>query len=159
MGKRTGKSANSGRTHSGQAMVEFAFTSLMLLILLAGTIDLGRGVFQRAMLSNAVREAARYGSLHAADEPGMLAVAQSRVPSLGLNVSHFTATTAYDRITCATRALDGTGQIIWVARTCDTARTRDRLSICASYPFAMISTRLVGLDTLTMRECTTVGVQ
>ncbi len=115
--------------------------------------------FQRAMLTNAVREAARYGSLNAGGEPGMLAVARSRTPSLGLTVSHFTATTAYDRIICTTRALDGARQIVWVARSCDTARTRDRLSICASYPFALISTRLVGMDTLTMRECTTVGIQ
>ena len=39
----------------GQAAVEFALTSLLLLTLVFGTIDLGRAVFTRTMLTNAPR--------------------------------------------------------------------------------------------------------
>ena len=46
----------------GQSLVEFGLLSLLLMTLVAGIVDLGRGVYTRTTLSNAVREAARYGA-------------------------------------------------------------------------------------------------
>jgi Flp pilus assembly protein TadG len=43
-------------------MVEFALTIPILLILITGGIDVGRGVLATTSLSNAVREAARAGA-------------------------------------------------------------------------------------------------
>ena len=40
----------------GQSAVEFALSSLLLLTMIFGTIDLGRVVFLRTMVTNAVRE-------------------------------------------------------------------------------------------------------
>ena len=51
------------RATSGQAMVKFALGSLLLLMLVFGTIDLGRAVFTRTMLTNAVREATRQATI------------------------------------------------------------------------------------------------
>ena len=44
----------------GQSVVEFSIVSLVLMMLLLGVIDLGRGVLYRSMLTNAVRYGARY---------------------------------------------------------------------------------------------------
>jgi hypothetical protein len=46
---------------TGQTMVEFALVIPVLLLLLIGFFDLGRAVFIKSSLSNAVREGTRLG--------------------------------------------------------------------------------------------------
>ena len=46
----------------GQSLVEFAATVVVLLILLAGTVDAGRAFFTFMALRDAVQEGALYGS-------------------------------------------------------------------------------------------------
>jgi Flp pilus assembly protein TadG len=45
----------------GQSMVEFALSSVVLLILVGGLVDIGRSVYVSEALSNAAREGARHG--------------------------------------------------------------------------------------------------
>lgn len=52
------------RRARGQALIEFALTLPLLLLLLLGVLDAGRGVAAAITLSNAAREGARYGALH-----------------------------------------------------------------------------------------------
>lgn len=62
-------SANAGRMDGavrGQALVEFALVLPLLVMVLAGTITLGIGVFYQQQLGNAAREAARYAIVHSA---------------------------------------------------------------------------------------------
>ena len=47
----------------GQSMVELALTLTFLLILLAGTMDLGRAFFTWIEMRDAAQEGAVYGSL------------------------------------------------------------------------------------------------
>jgi hypothetical protein len=49
---------------SGQAIVEFAMVSLAFLMLIFGTVDFGRVIYQYSQLQNAVREGARYGKMN-----------------------------------------------------------------------------------------------
>ncbi|HET9782792.1 MAG TPA: TadE/TadG family type IV pilus assembly protein [Candidatus Dormibacteraeota bacterium] len=46
---------------SGQSLVEFAASSVVLLLLLGGLVDIGRSIYVQESLSNAVREGARHG--------------------------------------------------------------------------------------------------
>ncbi|NLG72674.1 MAG: pilus assembly protein [Chloroflexi bacterium] len=46
----------------GQSLIEFAFGMVVLLILLAGIVDLGRMLFTYIALRDAVQEGALYGS-------------------------------------------------------------------------------------------------
>lgn len=46
----------------GQSMVEFALSSVVLLLLVGGLVDIGRSVFVSEALSNAAREGARHGA-------------------------------------------------------------------------------------------------
>ena len=46
----------------GQSLVEFAVSSVMLLLLVGGLVDIGRSIYIQEALSNAVREGARHGA-------------------------------------------------------------------------------------------------
>jgi Flp pilus assembly protein TadG len=45
----------------GQSLVEFALSSVVLLLLLGGLVDIGRSIYITESLSNAAREGARHG--------------------------------------------------------------------------------------------------
>jgi Flp pilus assembly protein TadG len=57
------KKLNSEPKERGQSMVELALTITLLLILLAGTIDLGRALFTWLEMRDAAQEGASYGSI------------------------------------------------------------------------------------------------
>ena len=46
----------------GQSMVEFALSSVVLLLLVGGLVDIGRAIYVSEALSNAAREGARHGA-------------------------------------------------------------------------------------------------
>jgi Flp pilus assembly protein TadG len=46
----------------GQSMVEFAVSSVVLLLLVGGLVDIGRSIYVSEALSNAAREGARHGA-------------------------------------------------------------------------------------------------
>jgi Flp pilus assembly protein TadG len=46
----------------GQSMVEFALSSVVLLLLVGGLVDIGRAIFISEALSSAAREGARHGA-------------------------------------------------------------------------------------------------
>ncbi|GAC1504985.1 MAG: hypothetical protein NVS1B3_02520 [Candidatus Dormibacteraceae bacterium] len=48
-------------TQRGQSLVEFALTSVVLLLLVGGLVDIGRAIYISDALSNAAREGARHG--------------------------------------------------------------------------------------------------
>ena len=47
---------------SGQSMVEFALSSVVLLLLVGGLVDIGRAIYLTEALSSAAREGARFGA-------------------------------------------------------------------------------------------------
>lgn len=52
------------RSSRGQELVEFAITLPLLIFLVMGIVDLGRGFYVYSVLYNSSREAARYGVIH-----------------------------------------------------------------------------------------------
>ena len=48
--------------HRGQSLVEFALTLPLLLLIVMGTVDLGRAYFRVENLTNAVKEGAFFGA-------------------------------------------------------------------------------------------------
>ena len=53
----------------GQSLVEFAVSSVVLLLLIGGLVDIGRSIYVQEALSNAVREGARHGAWY--DAPNL----------------------------------------------------------------------------------------
>ncbi len=79
----------------GQALLEFALVLPLLLLLLIGIIDFGRALFVYSEVSNAAREAVRYGAVNSADCNEIANRAHSLfslAPSGSINISIFIET-------------------------------------------------------------------
>lgn len=63
--------AGTAGTRSGQGVVELALSLPLLLLLLLGTIDIGRVFFDYVQLRNATREGAGYGARLPTDTAGI----------------------------------------------------------------------------------------
>lgn len=61
----------SKRGERGQSMIELALSISVLMVLLAGTIDLGRAFFAWLAMRDAAQEGASYASFHPADSTGI----------------------------------------------------------------------------------------
>jgi Flp pilus assembly protein TadG len=59
----------------GQSLVEFAIILTVILLLILGSIDLGRGIYAFSVIQNAAREGARYGSVNP-NQSGIIAAAR-----------------------------------------------------------------------------------
>ena len=155
------------RLFSGQSVVEFALVSLVFMLIIFGTIDLGRAVFVRTMFTNAVREGARYGMVNAAQasntatfQSGIASAAAARSPSLGLGTANFPLTS----IRCASAS---TGSTSFSTTYCTTGpsggsgypTTNDTLQVCGTYRFTLVAARLIPLGPITMTECAQVLFQ
>ena len=55
-----------GRLQSGQSLVEWAISLVILIMLFSGVVDLGRAYFTLVMLNNAVSEGAHWAALYPA---------------------------------------------------------------------------------------------
>jgi Flp pilus assembly protein TadG len=90
----------------GQSLLELALVLPMLLVLLVGTIEVGRFAYYSILVANAARAGAQYGAqglLTAADNAGMLNAAQND----GQNIAGLTVT-AVQRCGCTGAGLSGT---------------------------------------------------
>src|SRR5262245_41084986 len=91
----------------GQSLVELAVATPVLLLILLGTVDLGRAYADYVDLKNAARDGAGYGILKPADTAGM----ESRVLAAGVPAN--TTPTASGSGSCST--VDGTGTVVVTA--------------------------------------------
>ena len=81
----------------GQSIVEFGLVLPMLLLLMLGTLDLGRAFFDYIQMRNAAYEGARYASRFPTDTTGTLSkISQHGVPS------STTVTITFDPTSCCT---------------------------------------------------------
>jgi Flp pilus assembly protein TadG len=87
-------------------MIEFAFTLVIILILLVGVIDLGRAIFTYLALRDAAQEGASYGSYNPTDTSGITA----RVCNSSNMVSDLCANPGIDtQVTLIGSACNGNG--------------------------------------------------
>ncbi len=62
MSRRLGRARGGPqKPQLGQSLVEFALSSVVLLLLVGGLVDIGRAIYVTEALSNAAREGARHG--------------------------------------------------------------------------------------------------
>ena len=72
----------------GQALVEFALAISVFMLLVLGTFDLARAYLAYAVVTNAAREASRYGALHVGEAGWDTAAIQTGVNmAVGLDTS------------------------------------------------------------------------
>lgn len=95
----------------GQSVVELALAMPVMLLLMLGTIDIGRVFFDYVQLRNAVREGAGYGARMPDDTAGI----RSRVTSHGIPAGA-TVTVACTGVCTTTQGKpDGNGTIVVTA--------------------------------------------
>jgi Flp pilus assembly protein TadG len=85
------------RHEGGQALVEVALLTPMLLVLLLGVIEVGRYAYIGILVGNAARAGAAYGaqtSITAADTPGITSAAKNDFQNNGLDPSALTVTSS-----------------------------------------------------------------
>ncbi len=109
----------TGRNRSrGQAMVEFALVFPLFILLLAGMIDFGMGLYSYMTIINAARDGARLGATNC----------------------HETACSGpvSSRVRAAASGLNPTVGVACSTGDCTTATTGDSVTVTASYTYHMI---------------------
>jgi Flp pilus assembly protein TadG len=150
----------------GQALVEFAIVSVILLLLSIGIVDFGRLVYQRSALTNAAREAARVGAIEMAAAAGdsnntsratkvaavttdMQTAAQNRSPALG-TISVTAA--CYDW---------GSTTVYSATPSCNTTSVHpgSRLKVSATFTFSLIASKFLKIPDFNVTESADVAIQ
>jgi Flp pilus assembly protein TadG len=80
------------RHERAQALVEFALILPVLVLILMGIIDLGRGIYAYSVVASAAREGAHYGILHPGDTTGISN--QAKANTAGLDPGQVTVTSS-----------------------------------------------------------------
>ena len=73
------------RAGRGQALVEMALITPVLIFILLGITDIGRAYYQYTVMTNAVREGARYGAVNWSNSSGGGAATNSNAASAPFN--------------------------------------------------------------------------
>jgi Flp pilus assembly protein TadG len=126
---------DGSRVHPGQAMVEFAFASMVFLTIVFGTIDFGRAIFIAGELHNAAREGARYGKVSPADTPGIRQRAVDKAAGTGL-------TTGNVGVSCTGACKNG-----------------DTLTVTTQVQFQAVTQQLLGISPFTISSSSTVDIE
>ena len=88
----------TGQRRRGAAIVEFSLVFVLLMLVVLGLMDLGRGVWTYTTLAQASREAARYIMVHGSANPTTASDIQNVVAqhAIGLDASKLQVSTSYD---------------------------------------------------------------
>ncbi len=78
----------------GQSLVELSISLTMLLMLMAGVLDIGRAYYTYLSLRDAAAEGAAYGSIHPTDTSGIIDRVVGESPGGVVNWSASTVTTS-----------------------------------------------------------------
>lgn len=108
---------------AGSMSIEMALSGSLLVVCLAGAVDLGQAFFVKVELTHSVRAAEQYATLHPTNTAGIVSAAQNASSLTGITVA--TPTTSCE---CS----DGTS--VSCAGTCGTGLTQyTYLTISSSY--------------------------
>ena len=83
------------RREGGQSYLELALVLPFLVLLLLGTLDVGRAFNAQIVVMNAAREGARYGIAHSSDTAGIKAMTLQATTGTGVAVSSANVTVTY----------------------------------------------------------------
>ena len=87
------------RSESGQALVEFAISAVVLVLIFLGVFDLGRAFNSYIVITNAAREGAYYGALHPSETSNIQsrAVAEAQGSGVALSAANVSISTSGDK--------------------------------------------------------------
>ncbi len=138
--RRPGRAASSRRLgQQGASLVEFAISVLLLLLLLAGAVDMGKALNTYIIITNACREGVRYASHFPHLASGIREATKQEAAEAGLELED-------DNITIIPDPPDG-------ALPSDplVAQPGDSIEVRIEYDEPVILTGMVGLTSITLR--------
>lgn len=122
----------------GANLIEMALVMVLLLIMLAGVVDVGRAFYTYIAITNAAREGARYGSRFPFDTTGIEAAVNREGQNNGINVTGIA-------ISCATSGGAAVG--------CDAVPSGGSIQVTATVgDFVTILSAAVGADSFVLRN-------
>ena len=131
-----GNENRSQRSQRGQSLVEAAVFVPILVMLLAAAVDFGRIFDAYIVLTNAVREGARFGSVRPEiGEDAVIAIVVADVVGSGTNITEMS-----DFATKGTVTVDGE------------EGTSTKVTVTASYPFHLWFGGIVGISQVTLTK-------
>lgn len=130
------------RRERGQSLVEFAIAAFVLLLLLAGIVDLGRGFYSYVVITNAAREGTRYGANYfyltdAIDRMEAKVITEASDSGVALDGDSTTITVCFG-VSCPTESADPPyirGDPVWIG---------------VEFEFATILGSILGLSNITL---------
>ena len=122
LSNRSTRARNSGER--GQSLLEFAAVVPIFLLVVMGVIDFGVGLKSWIQVTNAAREAARYGAIHC-----------SAGDIDGTPVSDLVVNRAIDSAT----GLELDSSQIDVSSNCDAGHATESLTVTVHYDYKLIS--------------------
>jgi len=90
--------AASSDAQEGQSLIELALLLPVLILIMAGVLDLGRAFHAYTTLVNAAREGARYGAFHPTDSYGIRDQVWQEATDSGIDLSQSTVIIETDAI-------------------------------------------------------------
>jgi Flp pilus assembly protein TadG len=137
---------------NGQSLVELAFAMPVVLLLLLGTVDLGRAFYTYVAITNAAREGARFGASFPTNNSGIRD--RVRLEIIGTNLS-----IGDDQIpdpTCNEYVDDST--VMGGGISCGATVAGDYITVRVNYPFQFLTIYLLGIGEITMSNAATMAI-
>src|SRR5579863_10421150 len=112
--------AGWARRESGQSLLEFALVAPIVMLLMVGSIEIGRILYMTILVNNAARAGAQYGAQNlatAADENGMQNAALAdgqNIAGLNANATHFCSCADGSSSTCQPTDCSASHRLVYV---------------------------------------------
>ena len=129
------------RYNKGGSLVELALLLPLLVLILAGVVDLGRAFHDYIIINNASREGARFASHWPNDELGIKETARDEAVGTGVSIS-----TTLVTVNCPVDCSD------------EVTTSGKPITVTVQFPFQIILGRILGVNTITMTSHTSMVV-
>jgi len=131
-------------TQGGQALLEFAFASILFFMVLFGIVEFGLVIWQYNALADLSQEGARWASVHGADSstPASTSAVQDYVRSRAVTIATVTVTTT---------SIDSAQACTTVDTAPSTLHAGDGVCVKVTIPFTRLTT-LVSASPATLQS-------
>lgn len=147
---------NKRERPEGQAVVEFAIASLVFLLIVIGTLDLGRTIYLYPQLHNAVGEATREARTKTANGETCGSISTSLLQHRVRYIKNHDEGGACGVGEHPRRGLQDATVAFSCAPSCSSG---GRLTVTASMPFQTIAQSFLGVDPFTMSATSSVTLE
>lgn len=141
---------------SGQTIVEFAIASVVFLLIVFGTIDLGRAMYLNSQLTEATRDAAREARRETANGSACGGINATTLTNRVRNIKNYDEGGACGQ---GDHPRPGLQQATVTYNCTPSCTSGGRLTINASMPFQAITQQFLGIGPITLKASASVTLE